>query len=102
MGDGGAFFNCRSPSGALLTMTRAGPQQAAVQGIAFLDDRQHRIGRLVPALLGHHGLMPLRIERLARRVDDLDAGLIEGAVQFLQGGLRTLQQGRSGVRRAGY
>ena len=61
-------------------MTRAGPQQPAVQRIALLDHRQHGVGGHVAALLRHHRLVPLRVERLAGRIDDLDAGLVEGAV----------------------
>ena len=52
-------------------------------------------------LLNRHGLMPLRIEGLARGVDDFDATLVEGAVQLPQCGLGSFQQGGAGIRRAG-
>src|SRR5271155_767134 len=52
-------------------------QQPAVQGIAFLNHRQHGVRRMLPALLGRHGLVPLRVEGLAYGFDDLDAGLLE-------------------------
>src|SRR5258707_2716823 len=53
------------------------------------------------AVLDRHGLMPLRIEGLARRVDDLDPPLVESAVQLPQCGLGSFQQGRTGSRRTG-
>src|SRR5260370_7152435 len=53
------------------------------------------------AVLDRYGLMPLRIEGLARRVDDLDPTLVESAVQLPQCGLGSFQQGRTGSRRPG-
>src|SRR3984893_8416313 len=77
------------------------PQQSPVQGIALLNYRQHRIRRVLLALLDRNGLMPLRIEGLARGVDDLDAALLEGAVQLPQCGLSSFQQGGAGIGGAG-
>src|ERR1700730_15516846 len=72
------------------------PQQSAVEGIALLNYRQHRIRRVLLALLDRHGLMPLRMEGLARGVDDLDSTLVESAVQLPQCGLGSFQQRRAG------
>src|ERR1022692_1185669 len=74
-----------------------GAQQAPVQGIALLNNRQDGIRRQLGALLGHHGLVPFGIKRLRDRVDDFDAGLVKGTVQLAQGRLRALEQCRARI-----
>src|SRR5450631_3449337 len=76
-------------------------QQAAIERIALLNHTQHRIDRLVPALLRHHGFVPGRVERLAGRIDDLDARLLECPQQLAQRGLRPLDQRGTRVGRTG-
>src|SRR5258706_16286972 len=56
---------------------------------------------MLVAALDRNGLMPLRIEGLARRVDDLDPTLVASAVPLPQCGLGSFQQGRTGSRRTG-
>src|SRR6202051_836749 len=51
---------------------------------------------MIAALLGHPGLMPLRVEGHAQGVYDLDTALVEGAVQLPQRRLCALQEGRPG------
>ena len=54
-------------------MTRAGRSNRPFREYPFWITEKHGVGGLVAAFLGHHGLVPVRIEGLAGRIDDLDA-----------------------------
>src|ERR1700739_2981909 len=60
------------------------PQQPAVQLVTGLDHPEHRVRLSRRGLLRHHGLVPLRVEGLPRRIDHPDPDPLECLRQGLQ------------------
>src|SRR5689334_15043632 len=60
------------------------PQQPAVQLVTRLDHPEHRVRLRRGGLLRHHGLVPLRVEGLTRRIDHPDPDPLERLRQELQ------------------
>ena len=78
------------------------PQAAVVDQIAGLENLQHGAVRHVGIFLLHHGLMVMRVERLACRIDGLDAVTLKRAAEIALRQHDTFEQrlqGRIGIDR---
>ena len=70
-----------------------GAQQTAVQQVTLLEHVQHAVRLHFGVFLHGHGLVVLRVERLAVRVDRFEVVALEGVLEHLQGQLDAFADG---------
>src|SRR6185312_15729951 len=77
------------------------PQQPAIELVPRLDHLQHRVWRRLRRLLHQHGLVLMGVERLPRRIELPDPGLLKSALQqFERRFLTGRKRGGIGIRGA--